>query len=275
MKNHFNWISHLRCLCLIISSILVNQVKWGRFKILPSEVSSEKTSFTSKITMTCLWDLWDLNKVVFVFQPFVCLGWCTACRKAHPLSALLLDTIRAKNGSPVMKSNFFVLAKEVSPSCLCSREKEEDSSSLPSRRCSRREGSRPKQGQEGKRLRLSLDTTTRWPKRWFYFCSRKWMQSLVHGKISPAVSPLVLLHPCSPVRGHLFLVQISSSSRDRQVFCRQTRWFQRAHSRWLWKLQKLSRYPWELFPALFLDVDFRIHQSPLCFWVFRSSLIIF
>lgn len=49
-----------------------------------------------------------------------------------------------------MRSHFFALAKEVSPSCLCSREKEEDSSSLPSRRCSRQEDCCPKQGQEGR-----------------------------------------------------------------------------------------------------------------------------
>lgn len=49
---------------------------------------------------------------------------------------LKVDSVRAKNGSPVMKSHFLALAKVVSPSCLCSREKEEDSSSLPSRRCS-------------------------------------------------------------------------------------------------------------------------------------------
>lgn len=59
-------------------------------------------------------------------------------------------TVRAKNSSPVMRSHFFTLGKEVSPSCLCSREKEEDYSSLPSCRRSRQEDSRPKQGQEGR-----------------------------------------------------------------------------------------------------------------------------
>lgn len=194
---------------------------------------------------------------------------CCFAEKLIPFQlfyCLKVDIVRAKNGSPVMKSHFLALAKEVTPSCLCSREEEEDSPSLPSRRCSRRGDYRPKQGQEGRRTRISLGSATRWPKRWFYFCSTKWMHGLLHGKISPAVSPLVLLCPCSQVRGHLFLVQISSSSRDTKVFCRQTRRFQRAHSRWLWKWQMLSRYPWEQFPAPFLD--FRMHQSPLLFLSF-------
>lgn len=74
---------------------------------------------------------------------------CCFAEKLIPFQlfyCLKVDTVRAKNGSPVMKSHFLALAKEVTPSCLCSREEEEDSPSLPSRRCSRRGGLPPKAG---------------------------------------------------------------------------------------------------------------------------------
>lgn len=83
---------------------------------------------------------------------------------------------------PRMKIHFHALAKQASPPSLCwssacSRELEraqifpQVSSPLPSPQMLQRAGlieGRPPQGQEGRRPRLSPETTTRWPKSFFF-----------------------------------------------------------------------------------------------------------
>lgn len=140
-----------------------------------------------------------------------------------------------------MKSHFLALTKQVSPpwlcrSSACSREKSEVSSPLPILQMIQWGGlmdGLPPQGQEGRRPRLSLETATRWPRSLFYYYSRKRMPALLHEKISPAVSPLLLLSLGAQFREHIFLVQTSSSCRAVKVFSPQITEFQRAHCRWL------------------------------------------
>lgn len=88
---------------------------------------------------------------------------------------------------PRMKIHFHALAKQASPPSLCwssacSRELEraqifpQVSSPLPSPQMLQRAGlieGRPPQGQEGRRPRLSPETTTRWPKSFFLLLQQK------------------------------------------------------------------------------------------------------
>ena len=161
----------------------------------------------------------------------------------HFFHWLKVDTVQAKNVLSVRKSNFLAVAKQASPPCLCwSSAWSREWSELPSSFYSLAQPVDTPLGRT--RGRLAIEGTARQEAATVpgnqHQVAKEFivlLQLKMNARFAAQqyFSPLVLLSLYTQFREHIFLVQISSSSRAVKVFCPQTAELQRAHCRWLQK----------------------------------------